>query len=285
MAAASGTLVDSRLNAYCKHRKTNVPAIHVIVKNFTRGTYINLIVTDNSKATIESTGGAIDGTYERVAIAVNGTLMRGLELESNLRNLGGKFLCEDYTTRDYRIFSIDDIHPGMVRVPAPGLQNLMPVSVAVEIWSVPRSNIVTLLEKEPQGLSIGKVELISGRSEVLGVLAEPSLVLGKKDISDFPGQGIANFRDYIVKEGMRIIDEVLSQGPNLVADELATLRGFRNIAAVLRVNGELRGAVDLINYCAKKLDLTNRLFQNIPIRWTSSFQLMQEMKLDKHGIR
>jgi gamma-glutamylcyclotransferase (GGCT)/AIG2-like uncharacterized protein YtfP len=45
---------------------------------------------------------------------VNGTLMRGLRLHANLR--GAPFLGEAATEPHYRIFSIDDRHPGMFRL-------------------------------------------------------------------------------------------------------------------------------------------------------------------------
>jgi hypothetical protein len=212
---------------------------------------------------------------ECVEIAVNGTLMRGLELEPNLANLGAKFLREDYTESAYRLFSIDDMHPGMVRLPAFGLEKVHPVSVAVEIWCVPASGVATLLGKEPPGLSIGKIKLKDGTTEVLGVLAEPALIVGKKDISDFPGAGIASFRAYIIHEGMRIIDEALSQEPNLNESELGTVQTFRNAAGLLSKSGKPRGAIDLLNCAVKKLALTNRLFQNIPVGPASSFQLVQ----------
>ena len=46
-----------------------------------------------------------------VTLFVNGTLMRGLALHSNLD--GAEFLGEALTIPQYRIYSIDDIHPGM----------------------------------------------------------------------------------------------------------------------------------------------------------------------------
>ena len=55
---------------------------------------------------------------EQVLIAVNGTLMRGLELEPNLVNLGAAFVREDRTEPAYRLYSVNDIHPAMVRLPA-----------------------------------------------------------------------------------------------------------------------------------------------------------------------
>lgn len=234
-------------------------------------------MTDFAKLGAESTSRQVnERDKECLDIAVNGTLMRGLELEANLVNTGARFVREDYTERAYRLFSIDDIHPGMVRVPASGLEGI-PVSVAVEIWCVPSSSVAKLLAKEPSGLSIGKINLRDGRSPILGVLAEPTLIVGKKDISDFPGDGIANFRSYIVHEGMRIVDEAMAQKPNLPANELATLWACRNTAQSLKNDCDLRSAVDLLNYCVKKLGLANRLFQNIPIRWTSSFRLIPKM--------
>lgn len=115
-----------------------------------------------------------------VSLAVNGTLMRGLELNPNLRVTGATFLREDRTVPVYRLFSISDRHPGMYRVAEGG------VSVAVEVWSVPAAGLASILIKEPAGLSIGKVTLVSGE-ETLGVLAEPILCAGQREISQFGG--------------------------------------------------------------------------------------------------
>lgn len=115
-----------------------------------------------------------------VALAVNGTLMRGLELNPNLLAVGATFLREDQTVPVYRLFSIRDRHPGMYRVAEGG------VSVAVEVWSVPAAGLASILMKEPAGLSIGKVQLAGGE-ETLGVLAEPILCAGQREISQFGG--------------------------------------------------------------------------------------------------
>ena len=140
---------------------------------------------------------------ESVLIAVNGTLMRGLELEPNLVNLGSTFVKEDKTVPEYRMYSINDVHPAMVRLPTAATNG---VSVAVAIWSVPSDGVATLLQKEPPGLSIGKVRL-QDNSTVLGVVAEPALVVGMKDISDFDG----NWRNYIVQTGLQLIDNATQQ--------------------------------------------------------------------------
>lgn len=110
-------------------------------------------------------------------VAVNGTLMRGLELNGNMTKAGGVFVREDQTDAHYRLWSINDRHPGMIRVMEGG------VSVALEIWELPIASFATLLLSEPAGLAIGKVKLLDG-SEVLGVLAEPWLTEGQKEITE-----------------------------------------------------------------------------------------------------
>ena len=237
-------------------------------------------MTNNRKATIENTNNSRDEQNEKcIEIAVNGTLMRGLELEPNLISLEAKFVREDLTESAYRLFSIDDLHPGMVRVPASGLENVIPISVAVEIWCMPASGVAKLLQKEPPGLSIGRIKLKDGKTKILGVLAEPALIVGKKDISDFPGAGIANFRDYIIYEGMRITYEAMRKKISLTGDELVTLKKFRNAAQLLRKDCKLREAIVLLNYCVKKLGLNNRLFQNIPNSSSESFVLAKHLRL------
>ena len=115
---------------------------------------------------------------EPVLLAVNGTLMRGLELNPNLLAVGARFVRETATEPAYRLWTINDRHPAMVRVKSGG------VSVAVEVWAVPPAGLASILLKEPPGLSIGKVKLADG-SEVLGVLGEPVLCEGQKEITSY----------------------------------------------------------------------------------------------------
>jgi len=115
-----------------------------------------------------------------VLLAVNGTLMRGLELNGNLVAAGATFVRDDDTDACYRIWSIDDRHPAMMRTPGEG------ASVAVEVWEVPVAGLVSILLAEPPGLAIGKVVLRDG-SIVLGVLGEPFLCKGKREITQYGG--------------------------------------------------------------------------------------------------
>ncbi len=117
---------------------------------------------------------------ETVLLAVNGTLMRGLELNPNLLNVGATFVREASTEPSYRIWSIGDRHPAMLRVREGG------AAVAVELWAVPPAGLATVLLQEPPGLSIGKVRLEDG-TIVLGVLGEPILCEGQTEITHHGG--------------------------------------------------------------------------------------------------
>jgi gamma-glutamylcyclotransferase (GGCT)/AIG2-like uncharacterized protein YtfP len=113
-------------------------------------------------------------------LAVNGTLMRGLELNPNMIAAGATFVREARTRPAYRLWSIGDRHPAMVRVASGG------VAVALEVWDVPTAGIADILAKEPPGLCIGKVTLDDG-TEVLGVLGEPALCDGQREITQHGG--------------------------------------------------------------------------------------------------
>lgn len=120
--------------------------------------------------------------------AVNGTLMRGLHLNKNMVDAGAVFVEELRTAPVYRLWSMDDEYPGMIRVNSGGRK------VLLELWEVPSDGFVQLLNKEPPGLSIGKVLLEDGR-EVPGVIAETYLVEGKKEITSYGG-----WRVYIARQ-------------------------------------------------------------------------------------
>jgi gamma-glutamylcyclotransferase (GGCT)/AIG2-like uncharacterized protein YtfP len=107
---------------------------------------------------------------------VNGTLMRGLELNANLE--GAELLGPVRTAPKYRLYSIDDRHPGMFAVENGG------VSVAGELYLV--SDVVwqRVEAGEPPGLYKGAVELSDGRI-VDGILYPRELAgNGHLDISD-----------------------------------------------------------------------------------------------------
>ncbi|MBD2090263.1 glutamyl-tRNA amidotransferase [Microcoleus sp. FACHB-1515] len=115
-----------------------------------------------------------------IHLAVNGTLMRGLELNPNLLAVEAKFVREAETEPCYRLWSIADRHPAMLRVREGGR------SIAVEVWAVPPAGLGTILQQEPPGLCIGKVRLADGEI-VLGVLGEAILCEDEREITEWGG--------------------------------------------------------------------------------------------------
>lgn len=115
--------------------------------------------------------------------------MRGLELNPNLIKAGATFSREALTAPCYRLFSINDRHPAMLRVGVGG------VAIDLEIWRVPRAGIAAILLQEPDGLCIGKVWL-ADNTRVLGVIGEDALVENMPDISIHRG-----WREYLKRAG------------------------------------------------------------------------------------
>jgi len=112
-----------------------------------------------------------------IELFVNGTLMRGLTLHKNLD--GANFLGEFHTLPIYRLYSIDEIHPGMFEVEEGG------VSVAGEMYSMSDEIFQRVKNGEPAGLYFGDVKLNNG-SIVKGVLfPRETAESNYKDISNF----------------------------------------------------------------------------------------------------
>ena len=123
----------------------------------------------------------------KVLLAVNGTLMRGLELENNLKEVGASFRKKSQTEKAYRLYSINDKYPAMIK-------DENGESIAVEVYEISEEGMKEVLAKEPKGLTIEKINLIDGQ-EVYGVVGEPFIVEGQKDITEYKG-----WRKYINKQ-------------------------------------------------------------------------------------
>ncbi len=117
---------------------------------------------------------------DKIYLAVNGTLMRGLKLNQNMLDVGAEFVREAKTEKAYRCWSIEDDHPGMIKCSGGGAQ------IDVEVWAVPPEGLASILLKEPAGLCVGKVKL-DDETLVLGVLAEPWSIVDQKEITQYGG--------------------------------------------------------------------------------------------------
>jgi gamma-glutamylcyclotransferase (GGCT)/AIG2-like uncharacterized protein YtfP len=120
---------------------------------------------------------------EAFILFVNGTLMRGLALHANLD--GATFIREAETAPCYRLFSIDDIHPGMYEVPEGG------VPVAGELYHVPWDVWQRVEAGEPPNLYRGPVKLSDGTEEWGILFPRESILPRHRDIS-----GFASWRAY-----------------------------------------------------------------------------------------
>ena len=122
-----------------------------------------------------------------LVLAVNGTLMRGLELENNLKEVGAFFIKESKTEKAYHLYSINDKYPAMIRVDNGGN------TVDVELYAISEEGVKQVLSKEPPGLTIKEITLIDGAS-VLGVVGENDIIKGQREITSYGG-----WRNYIAK--------------------------------------------------------------------------------------
>jgi gamma-glutamylcyclotransferase (GGCT)/AIG2-like uncharacterized protein YtfP len=113
-----------------------------------------------------------------VELFVNGTLMRGDVLHRNLD--GSRFIAEARTAARYRLFSIGDVHPGMIETAgADG------VSVAGELYEVDLTHLERLIASEPPGLGIAVVELADGKRSLGVFWVAGELPESASDISDY----------------------------------------------------------------------------------------------------
>lgn len=138
-----------------------------------------------------------------VDLFVNGTLMRGLALHTNLA--GAEFLGECETAPIYALYSINDVHPGMFEVGPGG------VAVAGELYRVSEEVLCRVEAGEPAHLYRGPVHLADGRV-VQGMLYPRELAEGvQRDISRYGG-----WRGYVgAQRAFRELDKPAS-GSRLV---------------------------------------------------------------------
>jgi len=106
-------------------------------------------------------------------VVFNGTVMRGQPAHANLE--GATFLEDVRTAPVYRLYTIGDRHPAMVRDDQHG------TSITAELYEVPDDVWPGIRDTEPPGLYRGPVELDDGRN-VEGMLGESSLVEGEEAV-------------------------------------------------------------------------------------------------------
>jgi AGZA family xanthine/uracil permease-like MFS transporter len=111
-------------------------------------------------------------------VMFNGTVMRGQPDHQNLA--AARFVRDVETAPHYRLFSIGDRYPAMIR------DDLGGVSIPGELYHVAPDVWPSIRDAEPPGLYRGAVELADG-TWVDGMLGSEELVAAGVDITAFGG--------------------------------------------------------------------------------------------------
>jgi allophanate hydrolase len=120
---------------------------------------------------------------DRARLVVCGAHLDGLALNWQLKQRGARFVETTSSSSDYQLYALaggPPFRPGMVRVKDGG------VSIAVEVWELPSSELGSFLTGIPAPLGLGKVQLADGRWES-GFICEPYGLEGATDISHLGG--------------------------------------------------------------------------------------------------
>ncbi|WP_439820839.1 allophanate hydrolase [Pseudomonas sp. HLG18] len=121
--------------------------------------------------------------HDRARLVVCGAHLDGLALNGQLRQRGARLIEATYSSKDYKLYALaggPPLRPGMLRVADGG------VSIAVEVWELPSSELGSFLTGIPAPLGLGKVQLADGRWES-GFICEPYGLEGATDISHLGG--------------------------------------------------------------------------------------------------
>ncbi|MEJ8473717.1 allophanate hydrolase [Roseibium algae] len=149
--------------------------------DFHRRTGLGLGMNLNAYPVYESDDVHAAGRRE---IAVVGAHLSNMALNHEILERGGIFRRTAKTAPQYRLFALADTvpeKPGMQRDPGfsgPGID--------VEIWSLPLEGFADFVERIPQPLGIGKIELADG-THVSGFLCESAALAGAREITGYGG--------------------------------------------------------------------------------------------------
>ena len=106
--------------------------------------------------------------------------MRGFALNKNLLAVDAEFVREATTSDQYRMWSVNDQYPAMQRDSKGGQK------IQVEIWKMTSTALVKLLDSEPPGLCLGKVELVDNQWS-FGIMGEKFICQGMEEITQWGG--------------------------------------------------------------------------------------------------
>jgi len=126
---------------------------------------------------------AMAARNDMARVVVCGAHLDGLPLNWQLKQRGGRLIEATQSSADYQLYALaggPPFRPGMVRVAEGG------VSIAVEVWELPSTELGSFLTGIPAPLGLGKVQLADGRWET-GFICEVYGLQGAENISNFGG--------------------------------------------------------------------------------------------------
>lgn len=119
---------------------------------------------------------------ERFEAAMYGTVMRGQPHHHRID--GAEFLREARTAPRYRLLTVGGEYPLMVEAS----DGQTGGSIAVQVFSLTQSIWRGKVDREPEGLLEGEVELDDG-STVAIMLGDPEWIAGRDDVEDITSCG------------------------------------------------------------------------------------------------
>lgn len=106
-------------------------------------------------------------SQNEIEIAVVGAHMSDMPLNYQLMENGARFLRNDQTSNDYKLYCLSGYEPprpGLIKIPGGS-------SIDLEIWAMPKSNFGAFVSNIPHPLGIGTIFLASGDT-VQGFICE-----------------------------------------------------------------------------------------------------------------
>ena len=116
---------------------------------------------------------------ENTKLAVCGLHKKGYPLESQITELGGKFLYHTHTTDAYHLYELpgNPVKPGLVKKEAGSGEN-----IELDIYDIPKNKMGEFMSHVSMPLTIGDIELENGIT-VKGFLCQEYAVNNAKDIT------------------------------------------------------------------------------------------------------
>jgi len=156
--------------------------VYQVGRLFQSARNLQLGAKDYSLPSHSSNVKSIELLNDYVDLIVCGAHMKGLPLNRQLTDIGGKFVKHLKTKPQYKLYDISTQQlkrPGLIRNPSGS-------AIEVEVWRIPKIKAGEFLERVKDPLTLGTIELEDGTS-AKGFLCESFVSESSLDITSFGG--------------------------------------------------------------------------------------------------